>query len=206
MVEAVFDQLRDVIVNDPLFNNVTHIIGHSIGTMLACRAALDLCQRNSGKKVETALIQVGTSWQEALAHTRARFAYELRKELTHRNLTFDDFSEILKEYNPDMLVDELAELIVENRLDLSLFIGLGDKLIYPSTELIFGLLEKFNNSKASGLYSAYLSKTAGHYSSPLFFLWLMTQKQTIWSRILGIEPTISSIDSRNNMDKTYGLV
>ncbi|MBI2355907.1 MAG: hypothetical protein HYV13_01710 [Candidatus Doudnabacteria bacterium] len=183
-VAETFNKVRQEILKDPLIDKVTHVMGNSIGTMLASRLSIDLCHQNPDRKIQTALVQVGTSWQDALARTNAKFAAQLRERLARQGLSFKDFDKVLRQFNPIDLTDDLSELLSHGQLDLSMFIGLGDKMISPAREAVDPLLEKLDSSKAKDRYNAYISKVAGHNSVMLMLLWLMSQKATEWAVIL----------------------
>lgn len=183
VVGKTFDDVYEEIRTDPLSEKVTHVIGNSIGTMFASRLAVDICNTNENRKLQVALVQVGRSWQGALERTHAKFAKQLRARLKERGRTLADFQKATEKYNPIELADDLSELIQSDQLDLSLFMGLGDKMISPASEEIDPLLKTFDSGKASGKYNAYTSEVAGHNSAVLFFLWLAFQKSTEWSRV-----------------------
>lgn len=182
-VGETFNNVYGEILKDPLLGKVTHVIGNSIGTMFASRLAVDLGSEDPERNIKVALVQVGMGWQGALEKTHAKFGRQLRERVAKRGLTLEDFSEATQKYNPGALVDDLSELVSRGQLDLSLFIGLGDKVISPASEEIEPLLKKLDSGKASGKYNAYTSEVAGHNSAVLFFLWLAFQKVTEWSRV-----------------------
>lgn len=184
VVAEAFQGVREELVRDPFYDKITHVVGNSIGTMFASRLAADICRSDSERNVQLALIQTGATWQSAVEHTHAKFADELRAKIHDRGLTFDDFVESTKGFNPVDLVDEFAEYADKGKLDMTLCIGLGDAMITPALPQVQPLLDKLAaNSKISSRYDYYASEVAGHNQAMLFFLWLCTQKATEWWRV-----------------------
>lgn len=204
MVGKTFDDVYGKIQADPLLEKVTHVIGNSIGTMFASRLAVDVGKKGQGRTLQVALVQVGRSWQGALERTHARFANQLRGRLKKQGRTLADFQKATEKYNPIELTDNFTELIDKGQLDLSLFMGLGDKMISPASEEIDPLLKKFDSGKASGKYNAYTSDVAGHNSAMLFFLWLAFQKSTEWSRVFKcFNPETDSIQTPKKLERHH---
>lgn len=203
-VDKTFDQIHEAILQDPLLDKVTHVIGNSIGTMFASRLSGDLCNKSPDKNIKTALVQVGRGWQGAVEKTHTKFGRQVRGKLKKLGLTLEDFSSAVKKYNPGELVDELSEYIDRGQLELSLFVGLGDKVIYPAHPEVDPLLEKLDQSRAGGKYDAFTSEVAGHNSAMLLFLWLMQQKATEWARVFkGFDPEADSVQTSEKTGKYH---
>ncbi len=204
VVGKTFDDVYKEMQADPLLEKVTHVIGNSIGTMLASRLAVDVGKEREGKSLQVALVQVGRSWQGALERTHAKFADQLRARLKKQGWTLADFQKATEKYNPIELADDFTELIDKGRLDLSLFVGSGDKMIFPVSEEIDPLLKKLDSGKASGKYNAYISEVAGHNSAVLFFLWLAFQKSTEWSRVFKcFNPETDSVKTPKKLERHH---
>lgn len=189
-VREAFDEVYHKIVNDPHLDKVTHVVGNSTGTMFASKLALSLSKKDrrekgaeARKSIKLALIQTGTSWPEAMKRATGKFARQVRDVMKNKKISWEDFAEATKGYNPIDLADDLGKLIAEGQLDLSLFAGLDDKNISPARAVINPLLKKLDSLGVS--YNAFLSDKAGHQSAVLFFLWLSIQKKTEWGHIFG---------------------
>jgi pimeloyl-ACP methyl ester carboxylesterase len=184
VVKQTFDLVHRRMLDDPLLPKVTHVIGNSIGTMFASRLAVDICEQDPERNIELALVQVGASYGGALQNTHAKFADQVRERMEHKGVTFDDFSDAVKNYNPIELVAEFAKYAEENRLDLTLVAGYGDRMITPARTQINSLLNRIDSDpRMRGKHDVFGSEAAGHNSAMLFFLWLGLQKATEWSRI-----------------------
>lgn len=185
-VGEVFNQISAAIKEDPALKHVTHVIGNSIGTMFASRLTIDIIEENPEINLDTALIQTGSGYPDALEHTNAKFNDQLRRKLKEKGLTFADFQKATEKYNPINLTEKLGTLAKKESLNLSIFMGLNDKMITPALELFEPLKQKMDKEML-GKYDLFSSNTAGHSAAILFFLWLCNQQQTKWSEIFDFD-------------------
>lgn len=203
-VGEAFNRVHKEMLADSLLDDVRYVAGNSIGTMLASRLAVDLCKRDPEKNIQLALVQTGASWPGALKKTHVKFGEQVNRKVKSRGLTFDDFSEATKEYNPIELAGDFSERIDSGQMKLTLCVGLADKTIYPASEEIEPLLKVLDASRAKGKYDAFTSEVAGHNSAMLFFLWLARQKATEWSRVCKFfDPETDTIETPEALEKYH---
>jgi hypothetical protein len=189
-VGEAFNMVYDTIMNDPDLSKVTHIIGNSTGSMFASKIAATVAtsRQHVTDPLSVALVQTGTGWCDAMERTQSLFARQLRHSMRRQPgsfipTTFEDFRNYTTRYDPITNAPDLAREVAKEKLHLSLFFGMGDKMITPDPELVNPLLESLDGNGARGKYEAYSSDVVGHNASMLYFLWLSRMGASRWSEI-----------------------
>lgn len=173
VVKEAFESTYEEICHDPMFEQFTHVIGNSIGTMIASRIAVEHAERHP-TLTTLILVQTGSGYLPAVQRSKALFTKEMREELKDDDM-YKKIERITSRYDPECLAPDMGKLSKRREFKLIIVQGMNDRVIVTADALLNPLIEKLERCDVKG-YEIYKSERGGHNSAMLYFLWLIKHK------------------------------